>query len=46
MNLAKFSIEKNRIVIMVLVTIMIMGLVSYNKMSRNSMPPYTVRVAP
>lgn len=45
MNLAKFSIDKNRITLMVLATIVIMGLVMYSGLSRDSMPPYTVRVA-
>lgn len=45
MNLAKFSIEKNRITFMVLLTIVIMGMVMYTGLSRDSMPPYTVRVA-
>lgn len=45
MNLAQFSIEKNRITFMVLATILIMGLVMYSGLSRDSMPPYTVRVA-
>ena len=45
MNLAKFSIDKNRITFMVLATIIIMGLAMYPSLSRDSMPPYTVRVA-
>ncbi len=45
MNLAKFSIDKNRITFMVLTTIVLMGLVMYSGLSRDSMPPYTVRVA-
>ncbi len=45
MNLTKFSIDKNRISLMLLATIIIMGLLSYNKLSQDSMPPYTVRVA-
>ncbi|MGD1846024.1 MAG: efflux RND transporter permease subunit [Salibacteraceae bacterium] len=45
MNLAQFSIEKNRITFIVLATIIIMGLVMYSGLSRDSMPPYTVRVA-
>ena len=45
MNLAKFSIEKNRITIMVLLTIILMGLVMYSGLSRDSMPPFTIRVA-
>ena len=45
MNLAKFSIEKNRITLMVLATIILMGLAMYSDLSRDSMPPFTVRVA-
>ncbi|MEQ9299074.1 MAG: efflux RND transporter permease subunit [Cyclobacteriaceae bacterium] len=45
MNIAQFSIEKNRITFMVLGTILIMGLALYSSLSRDSMPPYTVRVA-
>ena len=45
MNLAKFSIEKNRITFMVLATIILLGLAMYLSLSRDSMPPYTVRVA-
>ncbi|MFS4447807.1 efflux RND transporter permease subunit [Maribacter sp. 2307UL18-2] len=45
MNLAKFSIEKNRITFMVLATIILLGLATYSSLSRDSMPPYTVRVA-
>jgi len=45
MNLAQFSIDRNRITFTVLGTIMLMGLVLYQSLSRDSMPPYTVRVA-
>ncbi len=45
MNLAKFSIEKNRITFMVLATIILMGIAMYTGLSRDSMPPFTVRVA-
>jgi len=45
MNLADFSINRNRITFTVLVTIMILGSVFYQSLSRDSMPPYTVRVA-
>jgi len=45
MNLARFSILKNRITFMVLITILLMGGVMYLGLSRDSMPPYTVRVA-
>ena len=45
MNLTKFSIEKNRITLSLLIVIILMGLVLYESLSRDSMPPYTVRVA-
>ncbi len=45
MNLAKFSIEKNRITLMILSTIIILGLAMYSGLSRDSMPPFTIRVA-
>lgn len=45
MNLAQFAIEKSRITFMMLATIIILGLVSYGSLARDSMPPYTIRVA-
>ncbi|WP_394746720.1 efflux RND transporter permease subunit [Spongiimicrobium salis] len=45
MNLAKFSIEKNRITFMVLAAIILLGISTYFNLSQDSMPPYTVRVA-
>ena len=45
MNLAQFSIEKNRITFLVLAIIVAMGLVMYQSLARDSMPPYTIRVA-
>lgn len=45
MNLAQFSIEKNRITFLVLGIIVVMGFVLYQSLARDSMPPYTVRVA-
>lgn len=45
MNLTQFSIEKNRITFTVLATIILMGIVLYQSLPRDSMPPYTVRVA-
>ena len=45
MNLAQFSIEKNRITFLVLAMILIMGLAMYQSLPRDSMPPYTIRVA-
>ncbi|MEM9326682.1 MAG: efflux RND transporter permease subunit, partial [Bacteroidota bacterium] len=45
MNLTQFSIEKNRITFMMLGTVILMGFFSYQNLSRDSMPPYTIRVA-
>ena len=45
MNLTAFSINRNRITFTVLTTILILGMVFYQSLSRDSMPPYTVRVA-
>lgn len=45
MNLAKFSIEKNRITFMVLGTIILLGINMYFSLSQDSMPPYTIRSA-
>ena len=45
MNLTKFSIEKNRITYMVLGTIILMGIMLYQSLPRDSMPPMTIRVA-
>ncbi len=45
MNLTQFAIEKNRITWMILGTIILMGLSLYSSLPRDSMPPYTVRVA-
>lgn len=45
MNLTQFAIERNRITFTLLAVIIIMGLVMYQSLSRDSMPPYTVRVA-
>lgn len=45
MNLTQFAIDRNRITVTLLIVIVVMGLVLYQSLSRNSMPPYTVRVA-
>ncbi|MEM7515107.1 MAG: efflux RND transporter permease subunit, partial [Bacteroidota bacterium] len=44
MNLTKIAIDNNRVTIMVLLVIILLGLVGYQNLSRDSMPPYTVRV--
>lgn len=45
MNLTQFAIEKNRITFTVLGTIILMGFALFQSLPRDSMPPYTVRVA-
>lgn len=45
MNLAKFSIENNRITFFVLGIVVLAGLALYQSLARDSMPPFTVRVA-
>ncbi len=45
MNLTQFSIEKNRIVFSLLAVVIVLGISIYSSLSRDSMPPYTVRVA-
>ena len=45
MNLAEFSIKKSRIVISVLMVVLVLGASFYGILSRDSMPPYTIRVA-
>ena len=45
MNLTKFSIERNVVVLSLLAVVVLAGISSYSSLSRDSMPPYTVRVA-
>ncbi len=45
MNLTRFSIERNQVVLSILVVVILLGLTFYQSLSRDSMPPYTVRVA-
>ncbi|MPQ46518.1 AcrB/AcrD/AcrF family protein [Marinifilum sp. N1E240] len=45
MNLTKFAIEKSRITFTLLAVIVVLGLALYTSLPRDSMPPYTVRVA-
>ena len=44
MNLTKIAIENNRVTIMITLVIVVMGLISYNNLSRDSMPEFTIRV--
>ncbi|MEM7369977.1 MAG: efflux RND transporter permease subunit [Bacteroidota bacterium] len=43
MNFTKISLDNNRVTIMVLIVIIVMGISAYNNLSRDSMPPYTLR---
>ncbi|SMO39109.1 Multidrug efflux pump subunit AcrB [Saccharicrinis carchari] len=45
MNITGVAIKKNRITYTLLFLIIALGIASYNDLPRNSMPPYTVRVA-
>ena len=45
MNLTRIALENNRVTALVLLIVLLMGLVGYQAMPRDSMPPYTVRVA-
>lgn len=45
MNLTQFSINKNRIALSLLFIVVLMGVAMYQDLPRDSMPPYTVRVA-
>ena len=44
MNLTKIAIDNNRVTILVLLVIFAMGLSAYNQLSRDAMPPFTIRV--
>ncbi len=44
MNLTKFAIENNRVTYMILAVVIILGLSGYSNLSRDSMPPFTIRV--
>ena len=45
MNLTQIALENNRVTIVVLLVVVLLGLVGYQTMPRDSMPPYTIRVA-
>lgn len=45
MNLTQTAIEKNRISLSILLVIVLLGVSLYKDLPRDSMPPYTVRVA-
>lgn len=43
MNITKISIENNRVTILMVIVITILGILSYGKLSRDAMPPFTIR---
>ncbi|MBI1317002.1 AcrB/AcrD/AcrF family protein [bacterium] len=45
MNITGLSLKYNRITLLALGVVVIMGLLEYGRLSRDSMPPFTVRVA-
>ncbi|WP_116125450.1 efflux RND transporter permease subunit [Lewinella sp. IMCC34183] len=45
MNISKLAIENNRVTILVVLMVAVLGLVGYNSLSRNAMPRFTIRVA-
>ena len=45
MNLARLSIEQSRVTWVLLAAVIFAGLNAYGSLARDSMPPYTVRVA-
>jgi len=44
-NITKFSILQSRVVLSILVVVLLMGAKYYQNLSRDSMPPFTIRVA-
>ncbi|TXF91020.1 efflux RND transporter permease subunit [Neolewinella aurantiaca] len=45
MNISRIAITNNRVTYLVVIMVTILGLVGYNSLSRNAMPPFTIRVA-
>ena len=45
MNLTEFSIKRNRVSLSLLGVVIVFGMTLYTSLSRDSMPPYTVRIA-
>lgn len=45
MNLTGYALKYNRITILALIVVIILGLIEYTNLSRDSMPPFAVRVA-
>lgn len=45
MNISQLAISNSRVTILAIIIIVVMGLVGYSNLSRNAMPPFTIRVA-
>lgn len=45
MNITQIALENSRVTITALVVVLLMGLAGYQALPRDSMPPYTVRIA-
>ena len=45
MNLTGLALKKNRITLLALLVVLIMGLLEFGNLSRDSMPPFVVRAA-
>ncbi len=45
MNITQLALSSNRVTILIVLMIAVMGLVGYNNLSRNAMPPFTIRAA-
>lgn len=45
MNLTGLAFKKNRVTLLCLAVVVILGLMQYGQLSRDSMPPFTIRVA-
>ncbi|MEL7221961.1 MAG: efflux RND transporter permease subunit, partial [Bacteroidota bacterium] len=45
MNLTGLSLKNNRVTLLALLVVIVLGLLEYGNLSRDSMPPFTVRVA-
>ena len=45
MNLTKITLNNSRIAIIVFLIVGLIGILNYFKIERDSMPPYTIRIA-
>ncbi|MGK0365997.1 MAG: multidrug efflux pump subunit AcrB [Saprospiraceae bacterium] len=45
MNITKLALENTRVTIMLLLVVLVMGFSTYTQLARDSMPPFTIRIA-